>query len=150
MKNIFLTGALVAAVAVGGTFVYLQQNGQSDTSVASAIGDVLVPKVLAQSADFTYEEYSQARFDDLEGNEAFAVFVHSKTCGTCAKKNNQIIDEVAAFPSGMILKMEYSDAPQSFLAEHGVTKYDTFVIFDAAGNATTIKGADVAEVRDAL
>lgn len=107
-------------------------------------------KVIAESETFAYEQFTDERFEELRGSEAFAVFFHSNTCGTCAKKNQQIVDEVADFDGGVILKQEYSEAPTQLLAELEVTKYDTFVLFAADGTFQTILGASVDQVRDAI
>ena len=107
-------------------------------------------EVIAQSDVFTYEAFSDERYEELLGSESFAVFFHSKTCGTCAKKNTQIIDEVDDFSGGTILKIEFSESDTELRKELGVTNYDTFVIFDADGNATTTPGASIDDVRDAI
>ena len=106
--------------------------------------------ILAQNGNFTYETFTQERFDALKGNEEFSVFVHSKACGTCAKKNKEIIEDVQTFTKGAILKLEYDEAPQEFLREYGVTKYDTFINFNADGSSSTVKGASVGQVRNSL
>lgn len=111
------------------------------------VAQTLTPSVYAQNANFTYQDYTDEAFNELKGAKAFSVFVHSKTCGTCAKKDKQIINEVDQFTVGTILKMEYADAPQDFIKTYGINKYDTFVTFDAAGNHTTTKGAKVDAVR---
>jgi thiol-disulfide isomerase/thioredoxin len=127
--------------------------GGSQAATRSAVEkvvNIIVPTVHAQNADFTYQDFDTATYNNLRGNEEFAVFFHSKTCGTCAKKNAQIIDEVSQFTDGTILKAEFSEADAAMLKELGVAKYDTFVTFDAAGNPTTVKGAQVADVRNAI
>ena len=105
------------------------------------------PTVYAENADFTYESFTQEAFEDLKGEENFSVFVHSRSCSTCAKKNKEIIDEVAQFDTGTILKLEYDNATQDFLKKYGVSKHDTFVNFDESGNFETVKGAQVDDVR---
>jgi bacterioferritin-associated ferredoxin len=112
--------------------------------------ETVVPTVLAQNADFTYETFSDERYAELKGNEPFAVFAHSKSCGTCAKKNKEILDEVEDFTTGTILKMEYGEADSEFLQTYGITNYDTFVTFDASGNHTTTPGAEVDTVREKI
>lgn len=137
-KNTALLAVLIAVLAVIG--LSFSQGGSGSSSFI----------VLAKNNDFQYETFSESRFDELKGKESFSVFVHSKNCGTCAKKNKEIIDDVNKFQSGTILKLEYDEAPQNFLEKYEVTKYDTFVNFDTKGNATTIKGAKVEEVRNAI
>lgn len=158
MNNKTLFGAIAIIVIAGGAFL-LQPNSPEvsdsptpSTAVSNPPTSVSVAsaEVLAESSDFTYETFTQERFDELRGSEAFVVFVHSRSCGTCAKKNKTIIDDVASFPNGTILKMEYDEAPQAFLEEHGVTKYDTFVIFNQDGSAETKKGASIDEVKESL
>lgn len=112
--------------------------------------DEAVAAVHAQTDSFVYEDYTEARFNELKGHEAFAVFVHSRTCGTCAKKHNEIIDTAGDFTNGVILKMEYSDAPQPFLEAYGVTTYETFVSFDAEGNHSTQLGESISNLRTTL
>lgn len=143
MKNhIFLRLGLVAVALLG---LSACTSGTPDPTAHTGI-----PTVYAENAGFQYESYTDEKFDDLLGNEAFTVFVHSKSCGTCKRKDKQIINEVGEFQSGVILKMEYANAPMDFKKEYGVTGYDTFVLFDADGNHTTKKGASISEVRDAL
>ncbi len=109
-----------------------------------------IPQVYAQTETFTYEDFTTERYEALKGKESFAVFFHSKACGTCKGKNDEIIKEVSDFTDGTILKMEYSDAPQAMLKQYGVTKYDTFVVFNANGSFETIKGAKVDDVREKM
>lgn len=137
-KSLFVGVIAVLAIAIG----FFVTSGPDNASQSST--------VLAQSGSFVYETYTQERFEALRGNEAFSVFVHSRSCGTCAKKHQQIIDEVNTFGNGTILKLEYDEASQEFLSEFEVTKYDTFVNFDASGNATTVKGANVEDVREEI
>jgi len=137
--------ALVAVLAVSTAFLAGCSHTPSSSSPMS-----LVPTVLAQTPDFTYETYTEKRFNELKGSEAFTVFVHSKSCGTCTKKNQQIVDQAGDFTSGMILKMDWDGAPKAFKDAYGVVKYDTFVRFDAAGNHTTNRGATVDEVRSGM
>jgi tartrate dehydratase beta subunit/fumarate hydratase class I family protein len=152
-KNTILSLAigLVLTLGLAGCSQTSNTNtSQTENSTTQKIAEIMVPTVLAQNENFVYEDFSQKSFDALKGKEAFAVFVHSKSCGTCAKKNKQIIEEIEQFNVGKILKMEYSDAPMEFVKTYEVNKYDTFVMFDAQGNATTVKGASVEDVREAL
>lgn len=109
-----------------------------------------VSEVIAESPTFVYETFSQERYQALKGSEAFAVFFHSASCGTCAKKHQSIIDTVGTFSGGAILKQEFSEASVELLSELGVTTYDTFVIFNADGSFETVTGATIAEVREAI
>lgn len=141
MKKGFIGFALVALVLVIGAMA-----ADSDDPVSIANVEV-IPTVFAQTENFTYESFSQERFDSLKGSEAFSVFVHNKACGTCAKKNNQIIDEAEEFSAGTILKMEFSKAPKEFLEKYNVAGYDTFVNFAADGSFETVRGGKVDDVR---
>jgi hypothetical protein len=149
-KKSFLYFGLLAVLAVSLSACSTGQETAKKTSSAETIIEAVIPSVLAQNENFIYEMYSEEAFNELKGNTAFAVFVHSKSCGTCAKKNNQILSEIEKFTDGKILKMEYSEAPMEFIKTYSVNKYDTFVMFDIDGNATTVKGASIEEVRDSL
>jgi hypothetical protein len=129
--------ALVVAVALS----------VSSPETPSLVG---VSEVIAESPDFVYETFSQERYDELRGADAFAVFFHSESCGTCAKKHQQIVDEVSDFSGGVILKQEYSEASTSLLSELGVSNYDTFVVFDERGNFETLPGATISNVREVI
>lgn len=129
------------------------QNTQQEAVNDSVQDEPIIPgvqTVLAQSDVFTYETFTQERYDELLGSESFAVFFHSKSCGTCAKKNQQIVDEVDDFTGGTILKLEFSEASAEIRRELDVANYDTFVVFDRDGNSQTVPGADVSEVREAI
>jgi len=132
-------GALVALLAIGGIALTLSGCSTPDASA----------QVIASNGSYNYETFTQDRFDQLLGSEAFTVFVHSKTCGTCAKKEKQIIDEISQL-STTILKMSWDGAPTDFLAKYGIAKYDTFITFDTTGNANTVKGAQVEDVRGSV
>lgn len=150
MKRFANTLSITSTIAFALVLAACNGSSGNDVAVNSVPSVPFVPTVLAQSDSFTYETYSPEAFASLKGSEAFSVFVHSNTCGTCAKKNQEIISDVATFTDGTILKMEYSEAPASFLETYGVTTYDTFVNFDESGNATTIKGAAISDVRDTI
>lgn len=136
-----ILGAGALVLVLGFLFLSPSDSGNSPVGVSN---------VIASSGEFTYETFSQERFNELEGSEAFAVFFHSESCGTCAKKNKQIIDEVSAFSGGVILKQEFSEASSALRSDLGVTNYDTFVVFDARGNSQTVAGASVNDVRKAI
>lgn len=162
MKSNVLFPVIIGLFVIGGgAYFLMQDNATGAGSVASSettkpTGSLQAQEpapstiVLAQNAGFTYENYTDAAFADSLGNEAFAVFVHSRSCGTCAKKNEQIMTEIEQFTDGKIFKMEYDEAPQSFIETYAVTKYDTFVVFDSDGNHETIKGAKVEAVRSSI
>lgn len=142
-KSILSLGA-AAILLVVGIMAFGGDKGQSSPALS------VIPTVHAQSHDFLYEDFSQERYDALRGSEAFAVFFHSRSCGTCAKKHQQIIGEVNQFSGGTILKLEFDEADADLLRELGVIKYDTFVVFDASGNPITIPGAGIDDVRNAI
>jgi thiol-disulfide isomerase/thioredoxin len=137
--NKAILGVLVAVVAIGG--ITLTMNSSTPSAAA---------QVLASNGNFTYETFTEARYNQLRGTEAFAVFFHSKTCGTCAKMNQEIIDEVSKFTNGRILKAEFSEMSSTMLKELGVAKYHTTVVFDENGEFTTLKGAMPDAVRNQL
>lgn len=134
----------VAVALVVGVFVMCPRSSKDLKDIA------VIPTVYAQTDNFVYEDFSQAKFDSLLGKEDFSVFVHNRSCGTCAKKNNEIIDEAAQFRAGTILKMEFSEAPKEFLNSYGVVSYDTFVNFSSNGSFETVRGGLVDDVRLAI
>ncbi len=144
MKSFNIILSILGLFVLGGAAYYVTTG---ETPKASSI---VATQVLAQNANFTYQTFDNESFNNLKGNEAFAVFVHSKTCGTCAKKEKQIMEEITQFNNGTILKMDWDSAPTEFLKNYEVNKYDTFVVFDAEGNHQTIKGAKVEEVRTSV
>lgn len=107
----------------------------------------IIPQVYAENADFTYETFTEEKFETLRGTEEFAVFFHSASCGTCRGKDKEIISEVADFTDGTILKLEYSDAPEAIRTELGVKGYDTFTVFAADGSFETKKGMKVDDLK---
>lgn len=159
-KTVLLVGGIAIAVGV----IMLLGRGPAETQPVAqdtsntSVNDVAqeervipgVQTVLAQSDVFTYETFTQERYEELLGTESFAVFFHSKSCGTCAKKHQQIIDEAGDFTGGTILKLEFSEASADIRRELNVANYDTFVTFDREGNAQTVPGADVSDVREAI
>lgn len=134
-----IAGVAIVAVGLIGSFIY----SSSNAPVAEA-------QVHAQTEQFLYEDFSEESFEMLKGQESFAVFVHSRTCGTCAKKHRDIINKAGDFSAGTILKLEYSNASQEFIEMYEVTSHDTFILFDAEGNHETTLGQSVMDVKMGL
>ena len=120
---------LIGTVLAACMFASCEKSAKAPTQI-NLTQTAPTPAVLASANSFSYQEFDDASFEDLKGKEKFAVFVHSRSCGTCAKKNKQIIDDVSQYTDGKILKLEFDKASTDFLEAYGVTKYDTFVVFD--------------------
>lgn len=81
-----------------------------------------------------YAAYDEKVFDEAiaEGKEV-AVFFHSKTCGSCAKLDANINDNISQIPGDVVVLKADWDENQDLAAELDVAKYHTVTFFgDAA------------------
>lgn len=87
--------------------------------------------VLASS----YIDFSQAQYDQMKGNEPFALFFHAEWCPKCQKLDSEITEKQSEL-KGKILKTDF-DQETELKKEFGVNIQTTFVIFDASGQVST-------------
>lgn len=114
-------------------------------SATDVSGDVSVPA--DNSADAVYENYSEARYNELLGKKPFAVFFHAPWCGTCGIVEKDILANISTLPAGaVILKADY-DTEKALEAKYGVTSQSLIVVIGADGQA---KETLVAPDADAL
>jgi proteasome lid subunit RPN8/RPN11 len=73
-----------------------------------------------------YTEYSAAAVDAAtkEGKDV-ALFFHSKTCGSCAKLDADIVANGASIPSDVAVFKTDRDDNQDLAVKYGVDKYHT-------------------------
>lgn len=101
--------------------------------------------------DAVYENYSEARYDELLGKKPFAVFFHAPWCGTCLGMEKEILANISDLPAGVIiLKADY-DTEKALEAKYGVTSQSLIVVIDADGQAKeTLVAPDVDEIAESF
>ena len=117
MKKVF--GGLVIVVALVAVVSLLvnQDGGTGLVSTASA----------------GYTEYSDAAFDQAQKDgKNVAVFFHSKSCGSCAALNNDIVKNSKNIPSDTAIFKADWDKDKNLAAQYDVPKYHTVTYIDGA------------------
>ena len=76
--------------------------------------------------------YSEARFDELQGNEKFALFFSAPWCPKCVATKNAIAEDPDQFAGVKLLDVDYDTATE-LKQQYGITLQHSFVFFDADG-----------------
>lgn len=99
------------------------------------------------SAAAVYENYSEARYNELLGKKPFAIFFHAPWCGTCGIVEKDILANISTLPAGaVILKADY-DTEKALEAKYGVTSQSLIVVIGADGQAKeTLVAPDADEI----
>lgn len=134
------------------TFVVFSEGGAMQKMVGASVPEVLakLDGMTQNGQEGLYTAFSEGKYNQLRDSKTpFALFFHNETCGTCRGK-----DEVLSnldLPAGTtVLKLEFNQSPLELRKELGVISYDTFVVFNEAGIAKKMQGAEVSEVVSAL
>lgn len=110
----------------------------------------VVEEKTMESPDVTeevYISYTEEKFNELKGNESFALFFHAGWCPTCRKLDNDIKASVDDLASIKILKIDY-DTSEEMKKEYGIRIQHTVVFFNEDGSvAETDIGTSLKDIK---
>ncbi|MGE3279129.1 MAG: thioredoxin family protein [Candidatus Altimarinota bacterium] len=82
---------------------------------------------------FTYEDYSEERFNELKGNRPVVLNFHADWCPNCRALDKLVKENLARLPeNAVMLKVNY-DKATALKQQYGITVQTTLVFFNAQG-----------------
>ena len=84
----------------------------------------------------SYRDFSQTDYESLLGKQPFAIFFHATWCPTCKIVEDDILENINAFPEGVvILKADY-DTETALKKKYNVFSQSVIVMIDSNGSAS--------------
>ena len=108
------------------------QNDTTNSTSSTDTTNVAVSDVRLASTN--YIPYSADALEEAQADgKKTAVFFHSKTCGSCRKLEENIIENEAKIPEDVVIfKADYFEEEEAVVA-YKVDKYHTVTMFDEDG-----------------
>ncbi len=147
MKKVILLSTLVAAAAI--TVWCTQPTNTAQVPANNVVTTNKAPA--AQLASTNYVPFSNATVQDAEeSGKNMAIFFHSKTCGSCAKLDADIVANAKNIPDDTVILKADWDENQALAKQLKVDKYHTVAFINADGTSNNVKGLfTLDEVMDA-
>ncbi|MBD3269943.1 hypothetical protein GF376_00275 [Candidatus Peregrinibacteria bacterium] len=138
VRNLILPGLVVtsilflAACNVDGTTETASNISNPVENTSENHSDSVIPVAAAA----VYEDYSESRFDELEGNKPFAIFFHAGWCPTCRALDTELKNELSELPEdAIILKANY-DGENELKQKYGINMQSFVVIVNKNGEVS--------------
>ncbi len=99
----------------------------------------------------SYSAYSEAKYNELKGKKAFALFFHADWCPTCVGIEKAVQEDLANYPAGTTILQANFDTESALKQQYGIQMQSTVVIIDAEGNPVkTLASPANIEIKTAL
>jgi thioredoxin-like negative regulator of GroEL len=126
------------------TVAFINADGTSDNVKGLFTLDDLVDagaEVVEKTISSNYELYTEDAVlkAEKEGKDV-AVFFHSKSCGSCATLDADIVANASDIDSDVVILKADWDENQDLAAQYGVTGYHTVAYMNDDDSTTNVKG----------
>jgi len=123
------------------SYLWQERNVKGLFTLADLISEFdNVDEVVEVSVSNWYLAFNEAEFEKAKDNgKDIAIFFHSKSCGSCAKLDEDIVANTRNISDDTIIFKADWDTSADLAAKYGVDKYHTVTVFDG-DEATNIKG----------
>lgn len=130
--------ALISAATLTACTPQTSNTTPEEQEVISEVVEIMTeeqPTETAITSNATYEDYNEARYNELLGQQPFAIFFHAQWCPTCRKMEKDISEELSTFPENTVILKADFDTEAALKQQYGINSQSTIVIINAQGEA---------------
>jgi thiol-disulfide isomerase/thioredoxin len=130
----FAADGSVAKTAVMPTDAEVVAFFNNDESVSNSDSQADSTEQVAETSSASYENYSDAKYEQLLGKKPLALFFHAAWCPTCRAQEKLIKENLSTLPKDLTILQANYDTETALKQKYGITMQSIVVAIDSSGN----------------